>query len=164
MLISRWKDKQNVVYPHNGILSSLKNKGILIYATIWMDLEDFMLWEVSQTQEDNTVWFHIHMYLYHSWIFIGRTNAEPEAPVLWPPDVKSQHIGKCWDRLRQEKKGETEDEMVGWHHRLNGHEFEWTPGDSEERTLACCSPGGCKTLDMTEQLSNNNHLYVRHVE
>ena len=44
-----------MVYPHNGMLSSLKNKGILIYATTWMDLEDFMLWEVSQTQEDNTV-------------------------------------------------------------------------------------------------------------
>ena len=68
------------------------------------------------------------------WIFIGRTNAEAEAPILWPPDAKSWVIekdpdaGKDW---RQEEKGETEEEIIGWHHWLNGHEFEQTPGDSE---------------------------------
>ena len=68
------------------------------------------------------------------WIFIGRTDAEAEAPILWPPDVKSQLIGKDPDAgkdWRQEEEGVTEDEMVTWHHRLDGHEFEQTPGDSE---------------------------------
>ena len=88
-----------------------------------------------------------------SWIFIGRTDAEAEAPTLWPPDVKSQLIrkdsdaGKDWE---QEEKGATEDEMVGWHHWLNGHEFEQTPGDSEgQGSLACCSSWDHKVLDTT---------------
>ena len=56
----------------------------------------------------------------------------------------------------------TEDEMLGWHHQLNGHEFEQTPGDREgQASLACCSPWGCKELDMTEQLNNNNELSDR---
>ena len=62
-----------------------------------------------------------------SWIFIGRTDAEAETPVLWPPDVKNRLIGKDPDAgkdWRQEEKGMAEDEMVGWHHRLYGHEFE----------------------------------------
>jgi len=66
-------------------------------------------------------------------IFIGRTDAEAEAPILWPPDVKSWLIGKDLDAGKdwgQEEKRATEDEMVGWHHRLDGHEFEQTPGDS----------------------------------
>ena len=68
------------------------------------------------------------------WIFIGRTNAEAEAPVLWPPDVKSWLIGKDSDAGKnwgQEEKGATEDEMVGWHYWLNGHEFEKTQGVSD---------------------------------
>ena len=80
-------------------------------------------------------------------------DAEAEAPILWPPDVKSQLIekdpdaGKHWG---QEEKGVTEDEMVGWHHWLNGHEFEQTQGDSEgQRSLACCSPWGHKASDTT---------------
>ena len=78
----------------------------------------------------------------HSWIFIGRTDIE--APLLWPPDVKSQLIGKDPEAGKdwwQEEKGTTEDEMVGWHHWLNGHEFAQTLGDGEEqRSLVCCSP------------------------
>ena len=68
------------------------------------------------------------------WIFIGRTGAEAEAPILWPLDVKSQLIGKDPDARKewgQEEKWMTEDEMVGWHHRINGHESEQTPGDTE---------------------------------
>ena len=68
------------------------------------------------------------------WIFIGRTEAEAEAPVLWSPDVKNWLIGKAPDAGkdgRWEEKGTTEDEMVGWHHRLNGHGFGWTPGVSK---------------------------------
>ena len=66
-----------------------------------------------------------------SWIFIGRTHAEAETPIPWPPDVKNWLIGKDPDAgkdWRWEEKRATEDEMVGWHHRLDGHEFEWTPG------------------------------------
>ena len=85
------------------------------------------------------------------WIFIGRTNAV--APIIWPPDVKSQLIGKDPDAVKdwgQEEKEVTEDEMTGWHHWLNGHEFEQILGGSEgQGSLACCSPWGCKELDMT---------------
>ena len=76
------------------------------------------------------------------WIFIGMTDAE--APILWPPDAKNQYIGKnpdAWKDWRQNKKGASEDEMVGWHHWLSGHEFEQTSGDSEgQGSLVCCSP------------------------
>ena len=93
-----------------------------------------------------------------SWIFIRRTDAEAEAPMLWPPDVKNWLIGKDADAgkdWRQEEKGTTEDEMVGWHHWVSGHEFEQAPGDSEgQGSLACCSPWGCKESD-TEWLNNS---------
>ena len=63
-----------------------------------------------------------------SWVFIGRTDAEAETPIFWPPDVKNCFIGKDPDagKDRRQEKGTTEDEMVGWHHRLSGHEFGWT--------------------------------------
>ena len=90
------------------------------------------------------------------WLFNGRNYGK--APILWPPDAKSRlirkepHAGKDW---RQEEKGMTEDEMVEWHHRLTGHEFEQTPGDGEGLgSLACCSPWGCKILDMSEWQNN----------
>ena len=87
------------------------------------------------------------------WIFIGRTDAEVEAPILWPPDVKSWLIGKDPDAgkdFRQEEKGTAEDEMVGWHHQVNWCESEQTPGDSEGyRSLTCCSSWSCKELDTT---------------
>ena len=84
-----------------------------------------------------------------SWIFIGRSDVEAETPILRPPDA-----GKDW---RQEEKRMTEDEMVGWHHRLNGHGFEQTLGDSEgQRSLVCCSPWGHKELDLTKWLKNSN--------
>ena len=96
----------------------------------------------------------IHPKGNQSWIFIGRTDAEDEAPILWPPDAKNWVIGKDPDAgkdWRQEEKGTTEDEMVGWHHRLNGHEFEQAlrVGDGQEG-LAYCSPWCCRELDMTE--------------
>ena len=93
-----------------------------------------------------------------SWIFIRRTDAEAEALMLWPPDMKNWLIGKDADAgkdWRQEEKGTTEDEMVGWHHWLSGHEFEQAPGDSEgQGSLACCGPWGCKESD-TEWLNNS---------
>ena len=84
------------------------------------------------------------------WIFIGRT----EAPILWPPDVKSQLIGKNPDAGQdwgQMEKRVTEDEMVGWHHWLNGHEFAQTLVDGEgQGSLVCCSPWGPKESDTTD--------------
>ena len=86
-------------------------------------------------------------------MFITRTDAEAKIPILWPPDVKSQSIGKDPDAGKdcgQEKRA-IEDEMVEWHHRLSGCEFEQTPGDGEEQgSLACCGPQGHKELDTTE--------------
>ena len=81
-------------------------------------------------------------------IFIGRTDAEAETPILWPPEVKNWLIGKDPDAgkdWRQEEKGMTEDEMVGWHHWLNGHEFGQSPGVGDgQGSLVCCSPSGCR--------------------
>ena len=97
--------------------------------------------------------------------FILRTDAEAETPILWPPDrknwllAKDPDAGKDW---MQKEKGTTEDELVGWHHWLNGHEFEQTLGDTEgQGSLVCCSPWGCKESDMTEWL-NLTELGVNH--
>ena len=92
-----------------------------------------------------------------SWVLIGRTDAEAETPILWPPDMKNWLIGKDPDAGRdwgQEEKGMTEDEMAGWHHRLNGREFEWTPGVGDgQGGLACCDSRGRKESDRTEWLN-----------
>ena len=92
-----------------------------------------------------------------SWVFFGRTDVEAETPILWPPDVKRWFIwkdpdaGKDWG---QEKKGMTEDEMVGWHHRLNRYRSGWNPGVGDgQGGLACCSSWGCKESHTTEQLN-----------
>ena len=83
-----------------------------------------------------------------SWVFFGRNDAKAGTPVLWPPHVKSWLIGKDSDAegdWGQEEKGTTEDEMAGWHHWLNGHEFEWTPGVGDgQGGLACCDSWGHK--------------------
>ena len=88
-----------------------------------------------------------------SWIFIGKTDTEAETPIFWPPDAKNWLIGKepgkDW-----KQKGMIEDEMVGWHHQLDGHEFEHALGVvNGQGSLACCSSWGCKESDTTEQLS-----------
>ena len=99
----------------------------------------------------------VHPQGNQSWIFVGRTDVEAETPILWPPVVKSWLIwkdpdaGKDWG---QEEKGMRGDKMVGWHHRLNGRGFGWTPGVSDgQGGLACCSPRGRKELDTTKQLN-----------
>ena len=96
-----------------------------------------------------------------SWIFIGRTDAEAETPILWLPDVKNWLTGKDPDAgkdWRQEEKGMTEDEMVGWHYWLNRQEFEQAPGDDKRQGCpACCRPWGRKESDKTEWLNNNNN-------
>ena len=87
----------------------------------------------------------------------GCSEAEAETPILWPPHAKSWLIGKDPEAGRdwgQEEKGTTQDEMAGWHHRLDGHEFGWTLGVGDgQGGLACCDSWGCKESDMTEQLN-----------
>ena len=99
----------------------------------------------------------VHSKGNQSWILIERTDAEAETPIRWPPDVKNWLTGKDPDAgkdQRQKEKRTTEDEMVGWHHWLNGHGFGWTLGVGDgQGSLACCSPWGHKELDMTEQLN-----------
>ena len=104
----------------------------------------------------------VHPKGYQPWMFIGRTDAE--APILWPHDTKCRFTGKDPDAGKnwgQEEKGVTEDEMVGWHHWLNGHEFEQTQGDSERQgNLVCCSSWSHGESDTTWQLNNNNNLSI----
>ena len=103
-----------------------------------------------------------------SWLFIGRTDDEAETPILWPPDGESWLIwkdpdaGKDWG---QEEKETIEDEVVGWHHRLNGHGFGWTPGVGDgQGGLACCDSWGRRESDKTEwlnwtELSSWSHIH-----
>ena len=115
----------------------------------------------------------IHPKGNQSWIFIGRIDAE--VLILWPPDMKNWLTGKDPDAgqdRRPLEKGTTEDEMVGWHHRLNGYEFEQAPGVGDgQGSLVCCSPWGYKESDLTEQLITHmsvelvmpsNHLILCH--
>ena len=99
-----------------------------------------------------------------SWLFFGRNDAKTETPVLWPPHVKCWLTGKDSDAGRdwgQEEKGTTEDEMIGWHHRINGHEFEWTPGvDDGQGGLACCDSWGHKESDTTEWLNWTEYVII----
>ena len=99
----------------------------------------------------------VHPKADQSWVFIGGTDVEAETPILWPPDAESWLIwkdpdaGKDWG---QEEKGMTEVEMVGWHHRLDGLESEWTPGDGDgQGGLVYCASWGLKELDTTERLN-----------
>ena len=117
--------------------------------------------------ESKKEWIYIYIYNWfkpvnpkgnQSWIFIGRTDAEAEAPapILWPPDEKNWLIGKDPDAGKDwgQENGMKEDEIVGWHHRLSGHEFEQTLGVGDGHGgLVCCSPWGHKELDTTEQLN-----------
>ena len=114
----------------------------------------------------------VHPKGYQSQGFIGRTDVEAETPILWPPDANSWLIGKDPDAKRdwgQEEKELTEDEMVGWHHQLNGHGFGWTPGVGDgQGGLACCGHGVAKSQtrlsDWTElnwqDIWNDVHLLL----
>ena len=99
-----------------------------------------------------------------SWIFIGRTDVEAEATILWPPDVKSWLIGKDPDARKdwRQEKGMTEDEMLGWHHWLSRHEFEQTPGDGKRQgSLVCCNSN--KQSDTTEWLKNKTQHNITYL-
>ena len=109
-------------------------------------------WESLGLQEVQPV----HSEGDQSWVFIGRTDVEAVTPILWPPHVKSWLIGKDLDAGRDwgQKKGMTEDEMAGWHHRLDRHEFAWTPGVGDgQGGLTCCNSRGRKESDTTEWLN-----------
>ena len=97
------------------------------------------------------------------WDFFGRNDAKAETPVLWPPHEKSWHTGKDSDAGRdweQEEKGTTEDEMAGWHHWLDGCEFEWIAGVGDgQGGLACCNSWGRKESDTTEQLNRTELIF-----
>ena len=99
-----------------------------------------------------------------SWVFIGRTDAKAETPILWPPHAKSWFIRKDPDAGRdwgQEVKGTTEDEMAGWHHRLHAHEFGWTLGVGDgQGGLACCHSWGHKESDMIERLNWTELMFI----
>ena len=99
-------------------------------------------------------------------MFIGRTDAEAETPILWPPHAKRWLIGKGSDSGRdwgQQEKGTTEDEMAGWHHRLDGCDSEWTLGVGDgQGGLVCCDSWGRKESDTTEQLNWTENQYLRH--
>ena len=131
---------------------------------IWMDYEEswalknWCLWTVVLEKSlerplDCKGVQPVHSKGDQFWVFIGRTDAKAETPVLWPPHVKSWLIGKDPDAGKdwgQEEKGTTEDEMVGWHHWLDGHDFGWTLGvGNGQGGLGCCSPWGCKESGTT---------------
>ena len=126
-------------------------------------LKNWCFWTVLETLEsflDCKEIQSVHPKGNQSWIFIGRTDAEAEASIVWPPSAKNwlfrkdPEAGKNW---KQEEKGTTEDKMVGWHHRINGHEFEQAPGVGDgQGSLGYCSPWGCKVVGT--QLSNWTEL------
>ena len=125
-----------------------------------LSAKESMLWCSKETLEsplDCCEIQPVHPEGNQSWVFIERTDAEAETPILWPPDEKSWLIwkdpdaGKDWG---QEEEGMIEDEMVGWHLQLNGHGFGWTPGVVDvQGGLVCCGSWGHKELDMTERLN-----------
>ena len=110
-------------------------------------------WESLGLQGDPTSPFWRRL----AWVFFGRNDAKAETPVLWPPHAKSWFIGKDSDAERdwgQEEKGTTENEMAGWHHWLDGREFEWTLGVGDgQGGLGCYDSWGHKESDTTEQLN-----------
>ena len=112
-----------------------------------------VLWKTFESPLDSKWIKPVNPKGNQSWIFIGRADAEAEAPILWLPDAKTWIIGKDPDAgkdWRQEEEGMTEDVMVGWHHWLNGHDFEQAQGVGEgQGSLVCCSSWGSKELDMT---------------
>ena len=107
----------------------------------------------------------VHSKRDQSWVFFGRTDAKAETPVLWLPHVKSWLIGKDSDAGRdwgQEEKGTTEDEMAGWHHRLDGHEFEWNLRFVDgQGGLACCNSWGCRVgYDLVTELNWTDEAWL----
>ena len=157
--IESYIDDFKVLYKFNWPLLSHYNAWMweLDHKERWV-LKNWWFWTVvlEKTLESPLGWKEIKSVNpkgNYPWIFIGRTDAEAEALILWPPGVKNWLIGKDPDAGKdwgQEKMGAAEDEMVGWHYPLSGREFEQTPGDSEgQGGLVCCNTQGNKEWDMT---------------
>ena len=136
----------------------------LFRLAVWLLLFCIFLLQMTQLVEIKPV----HPKRNQLWIFIVRTDTEAEAPILWPPDMKSQLVGKKNKNKNldsgkdwgQGEKRAAEDEMVRWHHWLSEHEFEQTPGDGDgQGSLACCSPWGLQESDTTEWPNNNNSCW-----
>ena len=152
---------RDITLPTNGFSSSHVWMWELDHKESWV-LKNWCFWTVvlEKTLEsplDCKEIQLVHAKEDQSWVFIGRTDVEAESPILWPPDVKSCLIWKDPDAGKdrgQEEKRTTEEEMVRWHHRLDGHGFEWTPrvGDGQGG-VACCDSWGPKESDMTEWLN-----------
>ena len=158
--------KLDNILKSRDITLPTKVKGMVFPVVMWeLDykeswaLKNWCFWTVvlEKTLESPLDCKEINPKENQSWIFTGRTDAEAETPILWPPDAKSWLIRKDPDAgkdRRQAEKGITEDEMVGWHHWLDGHEFEQAPGVGDgQGSLACCSPWGLKESDMIEWLN-----------
>ena len=144
----------------------------LDHKEIWV-LKNWCFWTVvlEKTLESPLVCKKIqpvHAKADQSWIFTGRTDAEAEAPILWPPDARNWLSGKDPDTgqdWRQEKKGMIEDEMVGWYHQLYGHEFKQTLRIGKgQGSLVCCNPWDCKDSDMTEWLNWTESILLSKIE
>ena len=141
-----------LVYDSSGNLS-FRVFAVFIYLVLIVAF----WWKTLESPFDCKEIQPVHSEGDQPWDFFGGNDAEAETPVLWPPHAKSWLIGKDSDAGRdwgQEEKGTTEDEMAGWHHWLDGHEFEWTLGVGDgQGGLACCDSWGCKESDMTERLN-----------
>ena len=153
----------------SGFSSSLVWMWELDHKEVWA-AKNWCFWTVvlEKTPESLLDWMEtkpVNPKENQSWVFIERTDAEAEAPILWPPDVKSWLIGKDPDAGKvwtQEEKGMTEDKMVGWHHQLNRHKFEQSPRNREgQGSLVCCSLQGHKESDMTEWLSMHTSYEIK---
>ena len=133
---------------------------LLLTLCIYMLHDQQLICPVRKPRVDFLEVLHWKEILHSFQIFIGKIDAKVEAPILWPPEEKSELIGKDPDNEKdweQEEKGTIEDETVGWHHQLSGHEFEQTSGDGEgQGSLKHCCLWGCKQSDMTEWQSNNH--------
>ena len=127
MSINRWMDKESVVC-------------LCVFKNWWFQV--VVLEKTLESPLSSKEIKPVNLKGNQRWIHIGRTDAEAEAPILWPPDANSQFIGKDHDAGKDwRQKRVTEDEMVGWHHWFNGHELGQTPRDAERQgSLACCSP------------------------
>ena len=141
----------------------------IVYRLMSWALKNWCLWTMvlEKTLEsplDSKEIQPVHPKRDQSWVFFGRTDAKAETPILWPPHVKSWLFGKDSDAGRdwgQEEKGMTEDEIAGWHHWLDGHEFEWTLGVGDgQGGLACCDSWGHKESEMTEQQNWTECIYI----
>ena len=142
-----------MVFP--AIMNTCKNWTIKKAECQWIDAFELQCWRTLENSLDFKEIKPVNPKANQSWIFTARMDAETEVPILWLPYVKSQLIGKDPDAGKdwgQEEKGAVEDEMVGWYHWVNRHEFEQTLGNNEgQGSLACCSPWGCKESNTTEQ-------------